>query len=155
MQIVDVRRDLHTLGIDPWTLADAITRVDSRRAANRLHAQIGAPGLAAGARLRRQGLAMPVGAFDATEVGAVGTAGAGDEEGHVGKLRWLLLRPQFAAQRERCNRRHGNGRHPDLDLHVTPCGVSMSLGFFDAKGPRVCSVVPRGPAGLCHPLTTS
>ena len=28
MQIVDVGRDLHVLGIDPWTLADAVAGVD-------------------------------------------------------------------------------------------------------------------------------
>ena len=47
---------------------------------------------AASAGLGGQGLAVGIGAREATVVGALGAADAGDEEGHVGKLRRLERR---------------------------------------------------------------
>ena len=58
MQIVDAAGDLHARGIDPRALADPVARVDRRGAAHGLNAEIGAPGLGAGAGLGRQRLAM-------------------------------------------------------------------------------------------------
>src|SRR6266480_6129055 len=43
MQIVDVPRDHRALGIAPWSLADAIARVDAGIAARQRGAEIGAP----------------------------------------------------------------------------------------------------------------
>src|SRR5206468_1931024 len=67
-----------------------IARVDRLRAAHRLGAQIRAPSLAAGARIRGELLAVTVGAFQAAEVTALAAGiAAGNEERHPGRLRCL------------------------------------------------------------------
>ena len=68
VELVDARRDLHALGVRPWTRADAVAGVHRAVAAG---AEIGAPGLAARAGRLGQRLAMRVGAFQSAEIGAV------------------------------------------------------------------------------------
>src|SRR4029079_7562276 len=94
MEIVGAFRDDFPLEILPGAAPDAIAGVDRRRAAHGLRAEIGPPGLAARARRLGEGLAALVGAFQPAEIGALTGAGAGDKEGHIGRLRLLrLLRP--------------------------------------------------------------
>ena len=64
----------------PWAVADPVTCVDRVRT---LRAQIGTPGLVAGAGRRRQVLAMPVRPRESAQVGAITKTAAGDEEGHL------------------------------------------------------------------------
>src|SRR4029078_4930651 len=71
VQVVDAGRDHRALEVLPRTVADAIARVDRRLAGGGLGAAIVVPGLAAGAVALRQRLAVPVGAFDAAQVGAL------------------------------------------------------------------------------------
>src|SRR5262247_2475378 len=56
-----------------------------------LGAQVGAPGLAARSRRLRQCLALTIRSLEAPEVGALARPRAGDEEGHVRRLRRRLL----------------------------------------------------------------
>src|SRR5262245_44675080 len=98
VQIVDVLRDRLALGVLPGAASDPVAGVDGTVA---LRAQIGAPGLAAGACHLRQLLAVPIGAIEAAEIGALAGAGAGDEEAHVGLLR---VDSGAQAERQRCDR---------------------------------------------------
>jgi hypothetical protein len=76
----------------PGAASDAIAGIDGLRAAGCLGAEVGAPGLAACAGVLRQRLALTIRAFQAAEVGAFARPAAGDEEGHVWRLRRRLLR---------------------------------------------------------------
>jgi len=69
-----------------------------------LHAEIGVPGLGAGADLGCQVLAMLIGTGEAAEVGALGSADAADEERHVGIFGRQRLRLHFSGQNERRKR---------------------------------------------------
>ena len=84
MQILNIGCDLHPVDIDPRPPADPVASVHRRRPARSLHAEIGVPGLGAGAHLGCQILAMLIGTGEAAEVGALGSADAADEERHVG-----------------------------------------------------------------------
>src|SRR5262249_4631279 len=66
----------------PGAAPDAVTCVDG---AGALCAQVGVPRLAARARRLRAFLTDLVRAGEATEVGALAGAGAGDEEAHIGR----------------------------------------------------------------------
>jgi hypothetical protein len=74
------------------------------RSRGALGAEIGVPGLAAGAGGLGELLAMPVGAFEAAEIGAFAGTGAGDEERHTG-----LLRLSAQARREQHDRSGQDG----------------------------------------------
>src|SRR5437899_2938402 len=87
VEVVDARRDYLALGVLPRALPDAIARVDGRLAVGGLRREIGVPGVLAGARRLRERLAMLVGALQSAEVRPLAGARAGDEEGHVGRLR--------------------------------------------------------------------
>src|SRR5262249_20781034 len=79
MQLRNILGDHHALRVRPRALAATVLRVAGagpRRAEER------GPGLAAGAGRLRQRLTVPIGAFDAAEVGALADARAGDEEAH-------------------------------------------------------------------------
>src|ERR1700760_115579 len=74
VQISDILRDHDALRVLPWSLADAVARVDRGLAVGFLGREVGMPALHAGsieARGLRQFLAMVVGASDAAEIGAV------------------------------------------------------------------------------------
>src|SRR5947207_12312826 len=75
VQLVDIFRDDDALGVLPRPLADAVAGVDGGFAVGRLGAEIGVPRTAAGAGRLRQLLAMLVGAFEATEIGALANTG--------------------------------------------------------------------------------
>src|SRR5260370_20006906 len=84
MQLGNVLRDDDAFGICPWSAPDAVAGAHGTRA---LRAQVSVPGFAAGARGLRQRLAMPIGAFEPAEIGALANRCAGDEEAHVALLR--------------------------------------------------------------------
>src|SRR5437764_640496 len=87
VQFVDILRDDDALGVLPRTLADPVARIDGGFAVGRLGAEIGVPSAAARAGRLGQLLAMPVGTFEAAEIGALANGGARHEEAHAGLLR--------------------------------------------------------------------
>src|SRR5580704_19265946 len=93
MQVIDACRDDLTLEILPGTASDAVASVDGARAIHGLGAKIGPPGPPARARRLAQSLALTVRALQSAQVGTLSEPGAGNKEGHVGCLRWRLLRP--------------------------------------------------------------
>jgi hypothetical protein len=104
------------LGVHPRPFANAIACVDRGFPAFRLGAEIGAPRLASCTCLCRQILAVLVGAFDATKVGPVWTAGACDEERHIGKLRWRCLRLRYTALANGATNAVRKTKHVLLDI---------------------------------------
>src|SRR6516162_2418196 len=91
----------------PGAASDAVAGIDGLRAVGCLGAEVGAPGLVARARRLSQGLALTIGSFQAAEVGAFARPTAGDEEGHVRRLRRrLLCQARVRAQRRNRNRRN-------------------------------------------------
>src|SRR3954452_21399227 len=92
VQIVDVLGDGFAFEILPWTVADAVARIDRRLAVGGLGAEIGAPGLSARAVALRQLLAMLIGALEAAEIGALAGPRTDDKECHVRRLRQLRRR---------------------------------------------------------------
>ena len=80
VQLRDAVGDHHALGVAPRPAADAVARVD--RAALGVGAQIGMPGVRAGADAGGERLAVPVGAGEAAEVRALAAADARHEERH-------------------------------------------------------------------------
>ena len=123
MQIVDVPRDHRALGIAPWSLADAIARVDAGIAARQRGAEIGAPirGLGAGGLGERR--TMRVGTFQAAEIGAVSFTGAGHEKRHIGLLRRcraLRLRRTGNANAD-CRQRRKQYKLPRHGISLAPC----------------------------------
>ena len=60
----------HALGVLPWTIADAVSRIDRIRATTAVRAEIGMPGLVARSGSLRQHLAVGVCAGKPAEVGA-------------------------------------------------------------------------------------
>src|SRR5262245_26228091 len=113
VQVVDVLRDHVSLGIPPGAGPDAVAGIDGLAAAAGLRAQIGTPGLAAGADRLSKLLAVSVRALDTAEVGALAGARAGQEKRH-GRL--LRLRPA-RAERQQGNR--GKRRYDRTMLHLT------------------------------------
>src|SRR5262249_6088584 len=91
VKIVDVLGDNLAFEILPGAASDAIAGIDGLRAAGCLGAEVGAPGLVARARGLGQRLALTFGSLQAAEVGALARPAAGDEEGHVRRLRRRLL----------------------------------------------------------------
>jgi hypothetical protein len=98
VQVGQVARDQLALGVEPGAGADAVACMDRRRAGGRGgrregagHAEVGAPGLAAGTGRRGQLLAMRVGAGQAAQVGALAAADAGDEEAHRAAGRTMVI----------------------------------------------------------------
>src|SRR5262245_7957894 len=79
VEIFDTRGDFLPLSVHPRSLANAIARIDRGFPGFCLSAEIGAPRFASRSCLCRQILAVFVGAFDATEIGSIRTAGARDE----------------------------------------------------------------------------
>ena len=113
MQIVHALAHHHALGILPRTLADAITRVDTRVAAWRGRAQIGAPvGTGRPCRLGER-CAVRVRAVETAEIGAIALADTGDKERHAGLLgvhagRQAKSRQRRSSQQPKSNpARHG------------------------------------------------
>src|SRR6202049_3725960 len=84
MQLGNVLRDDDAFCICPWSAPDAVAGVHGTSA---LRTQVSVPGFAAGACGLRQRLAMPIGAFEPAELGALANGCAGDEEAHVALLR--------------------------------------------------------------------
>src|SRR5882672_10440735 len=80
MQLADVTRHHHALGVVPGALADALARVDAGVAARQRGAEVRLPVRLLRARGLGERAAVRVSAFQAAEVGAVALAGAGDEE---------------------------------------------------------------------------
>src|SRR5262249_57548046 len=91
METVEVLGDALAFEILPGAAPDTIAGIDGLRAAGCLGAEVGAPGLVAGACRLGQRLALTIRAFQATEVGAFARPAAGDEKGHVRRLRRRLL----------------------------------------------------------------
>ena len=77
VQIGNVLRYLHALGVVPGAGADAILRIEC------VSAEIGVPSLAALAGCGGQRLAMRVRSGQAAEIGSVAGSDAGDEEAHA------------------------------------------------------------------------
>ena len=120
VQLRDALRHHNALHVLPRTAADAVAGVDGLRA---LGAQVGAPLAAARPDRGGQGLAQLVRARQATEVGALSGSGAGDEEGHRGRLG-----VRAAAQAER----HGSDRCEQGEIRL--CHV-VSPEARGAPGP--------------------
>jgi len=107
VQVVDALRHHLALEILPRALADAVAGIHRSGAGSGIGAEIGAPGLVAGADGGGKLLAVPVGALDAAEIGALAGAGAGHEKRQVGRRLQLLLRldgPTQSAGEQRCGR---------------------------------------------------
>jgi len=92
VEIIDVLRDDLASKILPGAESNAIARIDGLCAGRYLGAKISTPGLAACPRRLRQYLALTIRSFQASEVGTLARPGAGDEKGHIRRLRRLLLR---------------------------------------------------------------
>src|SRR6185503_4308120 len=86
VKIVHVLRNNDTFGVLPRATTDAVARVDSGLVTRRARAEVGAPGLAAGAYRGGEPLADGVGSGQATEIGAVSRPGAGDEKADGGRV---------------------------------------------------------------------
>ena len=91
--------------------ADAVLGIDGARA---LRGEVSAPGLAARPRGLRELLAMPVGALEPAEIGALAGSGAGDEECHT---RLLSLRVNAHDRKRRYSR---NGNRKCCEIHPGP-----------------------------------
>src|SRR5437667_7602853 len=154
VQLGQVVGDDDALGVLPGTFADAVARVDR---AGALGAQIGVPGLGAGARGCTKQLAELVRAGDAAEIGALAGAGASDEEADVG----LLGVPDACAERRQQDRREN--READLRAHGSSVdGLAAQLGDDPERRPpglhaldvveavpvRLGPVVPRRPGAV-------
>jgi hypothetical protein len=74
--------DWSAFDVEPWSLPDSITRIDSRLIAGSLGAEICTPRFAARAHGLSQRLAVPVGAGEAAEIGAVTQPDACHEKTH-------------------------------------------------------------------------
>src|SRR4029077_5438101 len=114
--------DGFTLEILPWTVADAVARIDRRLAVGGLGAEISASCLSARAVALRQLLAMLIGALEAAEVGALAGPCADDKECHVRRLR--QLRRRRGRRRLLC---FDAGRHADRREHQR--GADNYLGL--------------------------
>jgi hypothetical protein len=131
MQIGEVLRYDHTLGIAPRPLADALAGVDAHGVVRARGAEVSLPVGALGPRGLGERVAMRVGPVEAAEIRAVALAGARDEERHVGSpafLRRLLalgfllrVHRQRQARRDEKRRRHHGGQ-----LHKTSSGMGWS-----------------------------
>ena len=149
VKIVDALRDDLAFEILPGAVTDTVACVDRLCVAGRLGAEIGTPCLAARTGSFRQCLALAIRTFQATKIGALAEPGAGDEEGHVGRLRCRLLRPTGRrAQRHennRCNYRgalHFGHRRPPCYPLILPiawlnplCSTSLSLEYASSSAP--------------------
>src|SRR5215210_4623703 len=87
VQLGDVLCDHDAFGIFPRPPADAVARIHRRLTVDGLGREVSAPRLGTGARGLRQGLAMVVGAGEATEIAAIADAVRGQEETGIGRLR--------------------------------------------------------------------
>src|SRR5262249_15868622 len=106
---------------------DAVARIHR---AGALRAEVGVPALAAGgARGLRAQLTDLVRALEATEVGALAGAGAGDEEAHSALLGLSSCRSAEQEQRDRCH----DGKSQSV-LHVILLGCFSSCSPLDAAG---------------------
>src|ERR1700693_1657267 len=83
MEIGDAGCDDGALGVLPWTIADAVARINRIRAAARSCAEISAPSLVARAGSLRQRLTMGIRAGEPAEIAAFAGTDARDEESHV------------------------------------------------------------------------
>ena len=83
MKIIDVLRDDHAFEVLPGAGADAVAGANGAAGPGGVAAEIGASGLAAGACILRQGLAVTIGPLQAAQVGALARSGTGNEKGHV------------------------------------------------------------------------
>src|SRR5258705_10538836 len=83
VEIGDAGCDDSALGGLPWTIADAVSRVNRVRAAARICAEIGPPRLVASAGSLRQRLAMGICTGKPAEIAALTGTNAVDEEGNV------------------------------------------------------------------------
>jgi len=92
--------------------ADTVAGID--QTALSIGAQIGMPGLAAGADRGSQCLTVCIRAGEAAEIAALAGAGAGDEERRVGRLRYLL---GVCDRTERNERGGGQDGQLQLGLH--------------------------------------
>jgi len=90
VQFVDILGDHDALGVLPRSLADAVAGIDGTTRSRRTGAQVGMPSLVARVNRVGQSVAMRVRAGEATKIAAFAEAGAGDEEGGVWCLRYLL-----------------------------------------------------------------
>ena len=84
VQIVDIFCNHDAFGVLPWAFADPITGINPRLAVGRAGAQVGAPGVVAGAGRLRQRLAMFISACQTAQVRALAGTDAGDEKRHFG-----------------------------------------------------------------------
>src|SRR6185312_5063500 len=144
----DIPGDHHALDVLPWSLADAVARIDGGLAVGGLRREIGVPDLG-GAKTRRlrQRLAVVVGAGDAAEIAAIADATAGQEERGIGGLR----RSWRGRQKSECNGdagRDGFCGRAHLLLHLAACGwgFAVILGAGTALNPRQQGLFRRGPA---------
>ena len=95
VQVIDVGRNLHAVGVVPGPVADSVSCVDRVLAVGGARAQVGPPGFVAGTGGFGQHLAVRVGARQATEIRAIPGARAGQEKAHV---RFLRVRQGGAAK---------------------------------------------------------
>src|SRR5262245_16000484 len=87
MQIFDALCHGLPFEVLPGAGAYPIPRVDGLVGTTCLSTQIGVPGFPAGSVALRQLLAMPVSAFEPTQIGPLTRASARDKEGHTRRLR--------------------------------------------------------------------
>src|SRR5262249_36641875 len=86
VEVVHVLRDDGALGVLPRAAPDPIARVDARRAARTLRAEVRAPRVSGGPHRLRERLADLVRTLEAAQVRTLPGTRAGDEEGHAGGL---------------------------------------------------------------------
>src|SRR5262245_45380615 len=114
VQVIDIFRNRHALGVAPGAVADAVARVHALRGADADRAQIGAPGAVAGACRLSELLAVRVGAGEAAEVGTISDTLTGDEKGHV-----IVLLGLAGAHAERQDRRQSERTQSRYAVHGT------------------------------------
>src|SRR5262245_65095022 len=111
VQVLDVPRDAHALGVVPGALADAVARMDDTLVAelDALRAQVGTPVALAGSRRRGELLAVGVRAGEPAEIAALAGIRAGQEERHLLRAAVLLCLAACASQQRQRARRGCQG----------------------------------------------
>src|SRR5207244_6811966 len=126
-----------SLDVLPWTIADALARVDRRRARGRTRAEIRAPGVISRAGGGGERLAMLVRAREPAKIRPLAGTRAGHEKSHARLLRLCDTAAAENQQRDRC------------ELTVSPNGhCLLRLLVVQTTGPPARSSV-RSKAADC------
>ena len=102
VQLGNIAGNDDSFGVLPWTVADAIARVDRRRARGRTGAEIRVPGVISRAGGGGERLAMLVRAREPAEIRALAGTRAGYEKSHARLLRLCNTATTENQQRDRC-----------------------------------------------------